>query len=171
MPVFDEALRFCADLEGMTEPEEILLAVDAISKRGGFSFFCCWRIIPRHLNWRQNETIFFHPAATWGEEYLKQYRAQKMQHSSSPLERYCRKHGKRAFTLMQALRDLTGQPRWEFDVLRSYGVHDGLCCPSRPWILLFSSPNVEPKPDVWAMVDMAGAAALDRIDELSRTFH
>jgi DNA-binding CsgD family transcriptional regulator len=48
------------------------------------------------------------------------------------------------FTMTECMRETrpSASERWVFNLLREYGIRDGLYCPVNKWIVLFWSPNV-----------------------------
>lgn len=175
------AFRFCESVGSICRPQEIVAAVDSVSRQRKLRLFAIW-IIPYHLEetaaWKEDQTVFYN------EQYA---------HLATPAQRanwldaatsLARRHGSplfdygRArdfpFTLTEAMRHLrlSGEHSWAFPLLRSYGVRDGLYCPCRNWQCLFASRTVLRAPDadpvMRGILHLLVCAAADRIGQLTR---
>jgi len=170
-----DAIRFCASTATYSKPAELLEALAAVSckhpQRLGVvaAWSVPWRSY-RHVMSRINRSIFFHPAFP-GEEFWAAYIKLAVERDGSAIDDYGRAVSN-PFTLTEAMHALrlTGPARWIFDLLHDFGIRDGLYCPFRRWMLLYSAE----RPLRLEYIDrqflyMAANAAVTQMERLVRT--
>ena len=165
------SVQFCLDVQDRRTPSEVLEALDPIGGYRGVRVFSCWMIPPRSTDvdfWQVGQTIFYGSSFKEWPQYLEEYTSSMMRFGPSALNIYARRAGY-AFTVTEAMRDLrlTGEQHWIFNLLRRFGVRDGLFCPYRNWMVFYSSPAVlSLRPKARGLLFMAGGAAVGRMGEL-----
>lgn len=175
------AFRFCESVGDMSQPQDIVLAADAVSQECGLRLFAVW-IVPQHPEdfaaWKLDETVFYntryeHLASPAQRENWQTTSSALTRRYGSPLTVYGRTRDF-PFTLSEAMRELrlNGAHDWAFALLRRYGVRDGVYCPSRNWQCFFAAPKVLTTPDCGpltrAVLHVVSGAACDRIGQLAK---
>jgi DNA-binding CsgD family transcriptional regulator len=169
------AFRFCANAQTYSRPDELLGALQEVSRKHPqrLGVVAAWSIpyrTYRHDMSRINRTVFFHPEFR-GEEFWAKYLKLAQERDGSAIDDYGRTVS-HPFTLTEAMRALclTGSARWYFNLLRDYGVRDGLYCPFRRWAVLFSSerPLYLERSDRHVL-NMAAGIAVEQMERLVRT--
>ena len=83
--------------------------------------------------------VFFHPDFS-AAHYFAEYQSLERKYGFNALGPYFR-NTSHPFTLSEAMHalQLTGEARWAFDLLRSFGVRDGLLCTYGRWFVVYSA--------------------------------
>jgi LuxR family quorum sensing-dependent transcriptional regulator len=118
---------------------------------------------------RHDRTMFFHPDFP-GVQFWTEYHAAAIEHGGSALADYGRS-ASHPFTLSEAMRvlRLTGEQRWIFDLLLSFGVRDGLYCPFRRWIVLYRAKGIIQLDHLdRQLLFMAAGAAVQQMERLAK---
>jgi DNA-binding CsgD family transcriptional regulator len=164
-------VRFCDEVHNLTQPKDVIAALQAVSRQRDLSVFSAWYLPQRASDfgvWHADRNSFFGPDVD-GTEILRQYQAGLIAHGGSALSDYTRKTST-AFTLTESMRALrlTGKETWTFNLLRDYGVRDGFVCPFRNWVIFYQSSRVLENFDHGnrALLATAAYAAVSRIGAL-----
>jgi len=175
------AYRFCESVGSIGRPQEIVAAVDSVSKQCKLRLFAIW-IVPQHYEdfsvWKMDQTVFYN------EDYEHLATAVQRANWLNTSTSLIRRHGNPLFaygrtrdfplTLTEAMGDLrlSGEHAWAIPLLRRYGARDGLYCPCRNWQCLFASPKVLKASDVDPVMRgifyLVSGAACDRIGQLTK---
>jgi len=169
------AFRFCANAQTYSRPGELLNALQEVTRKHPqrLGVVAVWSIpyrSYRHDMSRINRTVYFHPEFP-GEEFWANYVKLAQARDGSTIDDYGRTVS-HPFTLMEAMRalHLTGSARWYFDMLRDYGVRDGLYCPFRRWAMLLSSERpLHLERSDRHVLNMAAGVAVEQMERLVRT--
>ena len=169
------AFRFCAGAATHRQPDQLLGALQEVSRKHPqrLGVVAVWSIpyrSYRHDMSSINRTVYFHPEFP-GEEFWAEYLKLAQERDGSAIDDYGRTMS-HPFTLTEAMRALrlTGPARWYFNLLRDYGVRDGLYCPFRRWTTLFSSERpLHLERSDRHVLSMAAAIAVEQMERLVRT--
>jgi DNA-binding CsgD family transcriptional regulator len=125
-------------------PNEIIESLQRSAPHFGVNFYGAWRIPRRPQDYRRGYPV--------GKYMLldPKVRTHYAKHIAMACERGPNVLAQMAwiqrapFTMTECLSQKrpNESERWVFNLLREYGIRDGLYCPVNKWIVLFWSPNV-----------------------------